>query len=204
MSRKNLCIWTAGLYLLAMAAAALFWLPDIRTPLPAASQLDPYAAQQMSMRDDYVVDWGDFQTGCLLTTDGDGYLVWTLDGPFRALYMRVRSNQPIKDPELYYTTAPGQTYELSRRLTPAWADAAQGEYLFYLPRTVQLHQLRLDATSAAAAFLIFDELTLNPALTPGQALALDTALPARLAAVAVLPGLAALTLWACWTKRARR
>ncbi len=100
--------------------------------------------------------WGSFEEGCLVTTDGDAHLVWTVDGTVAQLCMTLRSSRPVSRPELYYTTEPGQEFSLEHRLDPTWADPAAGVYIFRFACPVQVHQLRLDPTTAAGAFLELD------------------------------------------------
>lgn len=134
---------------------------------------------------DYEVDWIGFETGDLLAQSTDPMLVWTLDEPVRGLRLCIRTSQPIREMELYYTTQPGQDYTVERCLRPTAGDALTGVYEFSFPKATHVYQLRLDPTGAAGSFMQFAELTLNPARdtvqyylpTAAQLLALLTAPP---------------------------
>lgn len=144
-----------------------------------------------AIRTDYEADWLGFKTGDLLAQSTDPMLVWTLDEEVSGLRLCIRTSQPVREMELYYTTEPGQDYAVERCLRPVTGDAATGVYEFRFPKATYVHQLRLDPTGAAGSFMQFKELTLNPARGAAQYF-LPTA--AQLLAVLTAPLLAALAV----------
>lgn len=153
--------------------------------------LTPEEAWTDAVLDDYEVDWIGFHTGDLLAQSTDPMFVWTLDETVRGLSFCIRTSQPVRDMELYYTTQPGQDYAVERRLTPAACDPQSGYYEFRFPQATHVHQLRLDPTSAAGSFMQFRAMTLNPAWGTARYYS-PTA--AQLLAFAAAPPLCALAL----------
>ena len=182
------------LLLYAAAAAALAVLLVLRGNALARCEEKPLAPEEAwtdAVLDDYEVDWIGFHTGDLLALSTDPMFVWTLDETVRGLSFCIRTSQPVRDMELYYTTRPGQDYAVERRLTPAVCDPQSGYYEFRFPQVTYVHQLRLDPTSAAGSFMQFRAMTLNPAWGTAQYY-IPTA--AQLLAVATAPPLCALAL----------
>lgn len=127
-------------------------------------ELSVQQAEKVSLFDDRT--WGSFREGSLLTTNTDAQLIWKIGAPVSGLTVTLRSSQPIKDLELYYTTAEGQDFSVKNRLTPVWSDPLAGSYRFELPDVPFVEQLRLDPTSAGGAFLEINDITLNEPLSP--------------------------------------
>ena len=177
MKQKMLRVW-AVVYAAALLAALLCTAVRQHGRAACVPQALPLAAAQLSsIRTDHPAQWANFGPGSLVATDGDPFLVWQVDGPVHSLQMQVRSSQPIRDPQVYYTTAPGQDWSGSRTLPLVESDPAAGVYRFALPKAVQVSALRLDPTSSAGAFFALEEITLNPPpqglpLTAGEVLAL--------------------------------
>ncbi|GEM_PF-5024628 len=113
-----------------------------------------------SIRDDYPVNWGCWQTGSLLTTDGDAYLIWQPRTPVSGLEVQITSSQPVRGLQLYYTL-PGEP-DFIHTVQPSSIDRETGTYRFRLPGTAAIERLRLDPTSAAGAFFRLDRIVLNP------------------------------------------
>lgn len=151
------------------------------------------AAQHNSLLDDRT--WYSFGPGSLLSSDGDPQLVWQLGERVSGLRMTIRASKPVLGPQLYYTTAPGQGYDLARRLEPACSDPAAGVYEFWLPRAVYVDSLRLDPTEAAGAMMEL-EVLLNPPVAPRRLWPGAAALLAALAAPPLLALALREVLWA--------
>lgn len=166
MSKKRfgrlMAVFYAAALLAALAVRTVGWLGlrQCRT-----ADLEVTQAVQSSIRDDRT--WATFGPGSLLSTDGDPQLLWTVEQPVSGLRMTVRSSKPIQDPELYYTTAPGQAFSAARRLTPIRSDPAAGVYEFQLPRAETVCCLRLDPTAAAGAFFQL-QVQLNPPISAAR------------------------------------
>ena len=168
-----LCL-LAGLYLLAVLCAAA--LAGVRAHARAActeTPLDVRAARWEGVIDSHPVSWAGWDADSLVTRSSDTYLAWTVQAPVSGLEMVIRSSQPVRDPQLYYTTAPGQDWSAARMIPLTAADPVQGVYRFALPGAVTVENLRLDATASAGAFFELDAVTLNPAaparlLTAGE------------------------------------
>jgi hypothetical protein len=140
---------------------------------------------------DYEVDWIGFETGDLLAQSTDPMLVWTLNEEVSGLRLRIRTSQPVREMELYYTTQPGQDYAVERCLRPTVGDPLNGLYEFRFPKATYVHQLRLDPTGAAGSFMRFAELTLNPVRSTVQYYAPSAA---QLLTVLSVPPLATLAV----------
>lgn len=175
-----------ALALLLMAGGRLAgWLALSRC---AAVSLPVEDAEQSSLID--YRTWYSFGEGSLLSTDDDPQLIWQPEAMVSGLMMTIRSSKPVSGPELYYTTAPDQSFTALRRLTPSTSDPASGVYTFRLPRPTRVFQLRLDPTNAAGAFFEIKVLC-NP---PVSAAAWFAPTAAEVLALAFSPLLAALAV----------
>lgn len=189
MNRKQLARLLAACYLVAAVLGVCLGLTRLWGRKACTTQtLTVNEAQWSSMMDHHPVAWAGYDSESLVSTDNDPYLVWQVNGPVRGLEMQIRSSQPIRDPQVYYTTQEGQDWSADRTLPLVQADPAQGIYRFALPRGKKVCNLRLDPTSSAGAFFELDSITLNPAdagmpLTAGEGFLL-----------LILPFFAALTI----------
>lgn len=186
MKKKTFLRLLAILY----AAAALLLggsvvLRSLAARSAAPRELSVADAQLSSLLTDRT--WAVWQSGSLLSSDTDPQLIWQINGPVRAVRVTLRSSLPVRDPEIYYTTAAGQGYSLSRRLVPSQSDPFSGSYTFVLPRTQNVVSLRLDPTSAAGAFLKVEPVELNPSVSVAPE-------PAAVLAALFAPFLAALAV----------
>ena len=162
-----LCLF-AGLYLLAViCAAALAGARAYARTGCTPMQLDVHAARGEGVIDNHPVSWAGWDSESLVTRSSDTYLVWQVNGPVSGLEMVIRSSQPVRDPQLYYTTAQGQDWSPRRTSPLKAADPVNGVYRFALPGAVSVENLRLDATISAGAFFELDAVTLNPAGSEG-------------------------------------
>lgn len=174
MNRKQLARLLAAFYLVAVLlgvglCGTRLWGRKACTTQPLAVD----EAQWSSIMDHHPVAWAGYDAESLVSTDNDPYLVWQIDGSVCGLEMQIRSSQPIRDPQVYYTTQDGEDWSSGRTLPLVEADPTQGIYRFALPQGKKVHSLRLDPTSSAGAFFELDHITLNPAgsgflLTAGE------------------------------------
>lgn len=191
--RKQVFLWVL-IVLYAVAAAVLAVMLVLRGNALARCEEHPLALEEAwtdAVLDDYEVDWIGFRTGDLLAQSADPMFIWTLDETVRGLSFCVRTSQPVRDMELYYTTQPEQEYTIDRRLVPTVCDPQSGYYEFQFPQATHVHQLRLDPTSAAGSFMQFSAMTLNPVRETAQYYA-PTA--AQLLVLGVVPLLCVLAL----------
>lgn len=184
------------LLLIFYAAAAVLLAAVLAVRASALARCEEKAlaigdAWSDAILDDYEVDWIGFKTGDLLAQSTDPMLVWTLDETVSGLRLRIRTSQPIREMELYYTTQPGQDYTVERCLRPTAGDPLTGLYEFRFSKATYVHQLRLDPTGAAGSFMQFAELTLNPVRSTAQYYGPSAA---QLLAVLAAPPLAALAV----------
>ena len=178
----------------AVAAVTLTVVLVLRGNALARCEEKPLTLEEAwtdAVLDDYEVDWIGFHTGDLLSQSTDPMFVWTLDETVRGLSFYIRTSQPVRDMELYYTTQSGQDYAVERRLTPTICEPQKGYYEFRFPQATYVHQLRLDPTSAAGSFMQFRAMTLNPVWSASQYYA-PTAV--QLLALAAAPLLCTLVL----------
>ncbi len=169
MRKKCFVRLTAALYALAVVLLVVMQLVRAVSLLRCEERpLLLEDAQTDAILTDYEVDWMGFETGDMLAQSTDPQLMWTLDDTVSGLSFHIRTSLPVKDMELYYTTAPGQDYSAERRLAPVESEPYSGYYVFRMDKPVPVHQLRLDPTSAAGSFMELTELTLNPAPTAAE------------------------------------
>lgn len=164
MSKKQFVRLVAILYLAAVVlGAGLYGVRASNRKKCTTQALEVVDAQWSSLLDNHPVAWAGYDAQSLVTTDDDAYLVWTVDSLVSGLRMRIRSSQPIRDPALYYTTEEGQEYASDKTFDLVESIPEQGIYVFALPGATKVHQLRLDPTSSAGAFVELEEVTMNPA-----------------------------------------
>ena len=191
---RKTVFWRLLLILYGAAVLLLAGVLAVRGSALARCEEKPLLVEDAwtdAILNDYEVDWIGFETGDLLAQSTDPMLVWTPDEAVSGLRLRIRTSQPIREMELYYTTQPGQDYAVERCLRPTAGDPLTGLYEFRFPQATHVYQLRLDPTGAAGSFMQFAELTLNPARSPAQ-YCLPTA--AQLLAVLAVPPLTALAV----------
>lgn len=150
--------------------------------------LDTADAAWNDLMTDHPVAWAGYDGDSLVTTGWDAYLAWDVNTKVQGLECHIRSTQPVKDLQLYYTTPRQPGFDASRTIPLVECDPAKGIYRFALPGAVQVAQLRLDPTSNAGAFLEVDEILLNP---PGKGLPLTRG---EVLGLLTLPLLAALCI----------